>query len=189
MFNSSITLAKPRGEQAGLIIERSGRGVVPNDVIGARNLGREVELRAYHPLNQPVRKPSLQPQAFPLGRSRAGHDDDPIDVRLPAGLVKKRNISVKPRAGTLTSFRPGGPPFANERVKNGLELKARAVVVEDELAQSRPIERAVCAEDGRAERVSQCGMHPGIRGEQFVDAAVCVEVFRGRMLQQRTDER
>src|SRR5688500_7777726 len=121
MLISSITF-KPRGKQAGLIIERSGRGVVPNDVIGARDLGREVELRRYHPLNQLIRKPSLQPQPFALGHWRAGDHDHSIDVRLPARLVEERNVRIKTGTRAPGGIRIRDPLCAHERMQDRFQL-------------------------------------------------------------------
>src|SRR5687768_5936368 len=185
---SSITLAKPRGKQAGLIIERSGRGVVPNDVIGARDLGREVELRLYHPLNQLIRKPSLQPQPFALGHWRAGDHDHSIDVRLPARLVEERNVRIKTGTRAPGGIRIRDPLCAHERMQDRFRLEPGGIILKDQVAQRRPIKRLGRPENRGTERVAQRGLHRRIVGEELMHATIRVEMFRGRMLQQRTNE-
>jgi len=121
------------GEKAGLFVESDGRAVVPDDVIGAGDFRREVELRPYHPLNQRGRKASICRQPRPLGGRCAGDYHHTIAFDLPSRLEEQRDIEVKPLARPTSGAGQRQPTRPHYRVNQLFQGAARGLIVEDDL--------------------------------------------------------
>lgn len=85
-------MPEPSGEESGLSVETAKGGIIPNDVMGFRNLRSQVELRVDDALSEICRQSPLYQQTSFLNGPGAGDDNSAVAVRFRSSLEQKRYI-------------------------------------------------------------------------------------------------
>ena len=176
-------------EDAGLSVEVWDGAVIPNYVICFLYFLTQVELGGDYLCGDAGCKPALSREAEKLRVAVAGHDDDAVKMRRCPCLIEQGNVNEQPCALGTHRLGERGPASADDGMQDAFERLAPGFVAKDEGAQFRAVGSSGFVAGFGAECRTHFFPDGVVRGEQFMHAAIGVEMFHRQLLAQMLSER
>ena len=183
-----VTLLEGSGEELGLSVESGCSGVIPNEVVGLGDLGREGELRGDDPFDGFGGEMAMFEQPRALRGRRAGDDDYGGKMAFGLGFVKQGNIRAEPLGAARRILRQIHPPGADGGMQDLFKSTAFGGIGKDDFAQTSAIRLALGIQNFRSKCRGDRLLDAFIFREQRVRAAIGIKKLHRQILAQSGGE-